>query len=298
MTATVASTPLIISSILSKKLAEGLDALVMDIKFGSGAFTPGPEEAVRLARDISRVAYTAGLPCNALVTDMDQPLAWTAGNALEVHEAVSFLTGDERHARLATVVEELSAELLLLGGLAAGCATTTGHAQGTSTPARDAGQSASRAQGRPAGLPLGFTKKLSRVTSIDQALTKVRVALKAQGFGIITRIDVQATMKKKLGINMRPYWILGACNPRLAYKALQADQTLGLLLPCNVVVQESDGVVEPVGAKRVAADHLGQGVGLVHRRRRDRPHLVQAHANAPFGELPGGLAPRHAAADH
>ena len=119
VTATVASTPLIISSILSKKLAEGLDALVMDIKFGSGAFTPGPEEAVRLARDISRVAYTAGLPCNALVTDMDQPLAWTAGNALEVHEAVSFLTGDERHARLATVVEELSAELLLLGGLAA-----------------------------------------------------------------------------------------------------------------------------------------------------------------------------------
>lgn len=118
VTATVASTPLIISSILSKKLAEGLDALVMDIKFGSGAFTPGPDDAVRLARDISRVAYTAGLPCNALVTDMDQPLAWTAGNALEVHEAISFLKGDERHARLATVVEELSAELLLLGGLA------------------------------------------------------------------------------------------------------------------------------------------------------------------------------------
>jgi thymidine phosphorylase len=119
VTATVASTPLIISSILSKKLAEGLDALVMDIKFGSGAFTPAPEEAVRLARDISRVAYTAGVPCNALVTDMDQPLAWTAGNALEVNEAVSFLKGDEQHSRLATVVEELSAELLWLGGLAA-----------------------------------------------------------------------------------------------------------------------------------------------------------------------------------
>lgn len=119
VTATVASTPLMISSILSKKLAEGLDALVLDIKFGSGAFTPGPDEAVRLARDIARVAHTAGLPCNALVTDMDQPLAWTAGNALEVHEAISFLKGDEQHARLATVVEELSAELLLLGGLAA-----------------------------------------------------------------------------------------------------------------------------------------------------------------------------------
>ncbi|MFC1689713.1 thymidine phosphorylase [Pseudomonadota bacterium] len=118
VTATVASSSLIISSILSKKLAEGLDALVMDIKFGSGAFTPEPEKAVSLARDISRVAYTAGLPCNALVTDMDQPLAWSAGNALEVHEAITFLKGDAQHARLATVVEELSAELLLLGGLA------------------------------------------------------------------------------------------------------------------------------------------------------------------------------------
>jgi len=119
VTATVASTPLIISSILSKKLAEGLDALVMDIKLGCGAFTPEPEKAVGLARDISRVAKFAGLPCNALVTDMNQPLAWSAGNALEVHEAISFLKGDARHARLATVVQTLSAELLLLGGLAA-----------------------------------------------------------------------------------------------------------------------------------------------------------------------------------
>jgi thymidine phosphorylase len=118
VTATVASTPLIISSILSKKLAEGLDALVMDIKFGSGAFTPEPEKAIKLAQDIARVARTAGLPCNALVTDMDQPLAWSAGNALEVHEAIAFLKGDQRHERLSTVVLELSAELLLLGGLA------------------------------------------------------------------------------------------------------------------------------------------------------------------------------------
>lgn len=118
VTATVASTPLIISSILSKKLAEGLDALVLDIKFGSGAFTPAPDQAVRLARNISRVACNAGLPCNAVVTDMDQPLASTAGNALEVREAIGFLKGDERNARLAEVVEELSAELLLLGGRA------------------------------------------------------------------------------------------------------------------------------------------------------------------------------------
>ena len=118
VTATVASPPLIISSILSKKLAEGLDGLVMDIKFGSGAFTPEPEEALKLAREISGLACAAGLPCNALVTDMDQPLAWSAGNALEVLEAVRFLRGDARHQRLQSVVLSLSSELLQLGGLA------------------------------------------------------------------------------------------------------------------------------------------------------------------------------------
>jgi len=118
VTATVASAPLIISSILSKKLAEGLDGLVMDIKFGSGAFTPEPEEALDLARKISRVASTAGLPCNALVTNMDEPLAWSAGNTLEVHEAIRFLRGDARHERLASAVLSLSSELLQLGGLA------------------------------------------------------------------------------------------------------------------------------------------------------------------------------------
>lgn len=118
VTATVASPPLIISSILSKKLAEGLDALVMDIKFGSGAFTPAREDAFSLARELSATACKAGLPCHALVTGMDEPLAWTAGNALEVMEAIRFLRGEARHPRLESVVIALSAELLLLGGLA------------------------------------------------------------------------------------------------------------------------------------------------------------------------------------
>jgi len=118
VTATVSSTPLIISSILSKKLAEGLDALVMDIKYGSGAFTTDLADALVLAREICAVACEAGLPCNALVTDMDQPLAWSAGNALEVLEAVRFLRGEARHERLLSVVLALSSELLQLGGLA------------------------------------------------------------------------------------------------------------------------------------------------------------------------------------
>jgi thymidine phosphorylase len=125
VTATVASAPLIISSILSKKLAEGLGALVMDIKCGSGAFTPEPADALNLAGEICAVASEAGLPCNALVTDMDQPLAWSAGNALEMMEAIRFLRGDTRNGRLLSVVVSLSSELLQLGGLARDPETAT-----------------------------------------------------------------------------------------------------------------------------------------------------------------------------
>jgi len=154
VTATVASTPLIISSILSKKLAEGLDGLVMDIKSGSGAFTPEPENAFKLAQNITRVAGTAGLPCIALVTDMDQPLAWSAGNALEVHEAIAFLRGDRRHERLNTVVLELSSELLVLGGLAADLATAQSQVVASLESGRAAEQFAVMvsAQGGPANL--------------------------------------------------------------------------------------------------------------------------------------------------
>jgi len=154
VTATVASPPLIISSILSKKLAEGLDGLVMDIKFGSGAFTPQPAEALKLAQEISKLACSAGLACNALVTNMDQPLAWSAGNALEVHEAIRFLRGDARHERLLSVVLSLSIELLQLGGLASNPDEAGEMAQSSLDSGRAAEQFAIMvaAQGGPSSL--------------------------------------------------------------------------------------------------------------------------------------------------
>ncbi|MFZ1863293.1 MAG: DUF302 domain-containing protein [Polyangiales bacterium] len=85
-----------------------------------------------------------------------------------------------------------------------------------------------------------FSKKLEGV-SVEQALDKVSAALKENGFGVLTKIDVKETLKKKLDVDFRPYVILGACNPKLAHKALQADPSIGLLLPCNVVIQESEG---------------------------------------------------------
>lgn len=119
ITATVDSIPLITASILAKKLAEGLDALVMDVKVGSGAFMPTFERSLELAEAIVSVANGAGVRTTALLTDMNQVLASSAGNALEVREAVRFLTGEERNPRLLEVTMALCVEMLVSGKLAA-----------------------------------------------------------------------------------------------------------------------------------------------------------------------------------
>ncbi len=118
VTATVESVPLITASILSKKLAAGLQGLVMDVKVGNGAFADSLDMATALAESLVSVANGAGLPTRAWLTDMNQVLGHTSGNALEVLEAVQFLKCEGVDARLEEVTLRLSAELLVMGGLA------------------------------------------------------------------------------------------------------------------------------------------------------------------------------------
>lgn len=118
VTATVESVPLITASILSKKLAAGLGALVLDVKCGNGSFMGNADGARELARSLVAVANGAGLKTSAVLTDMNEPLASAAGNAVEVENAVRFLTGDKQDARLRKVTLTLAANMLVSGGLA------------------------------------------------------------------------------------------------------------------------------------------------------------------------------------
>lgn len=99
-----------------------------------------------------------------------------------------------------------------------------------------------------------YYSKLLKNVSFDEAVEKVTEALKLEGFGVLTEIDVKATFKKKLDVDFRPYKILGACNPPYAHKALSVEDKIGIMLPCNVIIQEtSDDKIEVAAVDPVAS---------------------------------------------
>ena len=121
LTGTIPETGLITASILSKKIAEGTESLVLDVKMGSGAFMQSLEDARQLADRLHQIAILSGLRCSILITEMDQPLGYTVGNSLEVREAIAVLSGDtERSTDLKELTLELTAEMLVLSGLSEG----------------------------------------------------------------------------------------------------------------------------------------------------------------------------------
>jgi len=108
--------------------------------------------------------------------------------------------------------------------------------------------------------------------SYDDVLAKLPELLKAEGFGILTRIDLKATLKEKIGVDFRRYQILGACNPKFAHQALTIDPSVGVLLPCNVVVYERDGggstvrAIDPIQTMAASDPRFTEVAGQVRER--------------------------------
>jgi thymidine phosphorylase len=194
VTATVESVPMITSSILSKKLSAGLDYLVMDVKVGSGAFMPSYEKSLELARSIVTVGTDAGLPTAALLTDMNESLSPSAGNALEVRLALDYLCGRARPARLHEVTMALCAEMLLLGGLA----DSLQHARQRLQAALDSGAAAERFARMVSALG-GPTDLLDRPDVYLEAAPVLLPAL-APCSGFVQRCDCRSLGLTVLGL--------------------------------------------------------------------------------------------------
>ena len=226
VTATVESVPLITASILSKKLAAGLQGLVLDVKCGSGAFTPSLEAARTLADSLVSTARGAGLPARAVITDMNQVLGRSAGNALEVLETLDYLVGREREPRLHEVTLALAAQLLHLGGLADSVATGLARAQA----ALDSGTAAERFAQMVAAL--GGPPDVLREHRLPTApVCRPVPALQA---GVLTQVNVRAVGLAVVSLGGGRSHPADRVDPRVGYSrlcalgaTLQAGEALG-----------------------------------------------------------------------
>lgn len=122
----------------------------------------------------------------------------------------------------------------------------------------------------------------------DDAIVRTREALKAEGFGVITEIDIQETLKNKIGVDFRRYTILGACNPKLAYEALQLEDKVGTMLPCNVVVQE----VDPDRTEVAAIDPVASMQAIENPRLHEAAETVRGKLQRVIAGLAPSEVPR------
>jgi len=259
VTGTVESLDLITASILSKKLAAGLEGLVLDVKWGNGAFMATLDEAKALAESLVTVANGAGLPTRALVTDMNQPLAPAAGNAVEVAHAVDFLTRRRRDPRVEAITVELAAEMLTLGGLAA----SLDEARTKLVATLDDGRAA-QVFGRMVaalGGPLDFVERAA--TYLPQAPVVRAVFAEEEGF--VGEIDTRAigvAVVELGGGRTRPE---DRIDPAVGFTDLVGPgDRVGPSLPLGVVHAATEEAADRASARLRAAHVLGDA-GLAAR---------------------------------
>jgi thymidine phosphorylase len=249
-TGTVESLPLIVASILSKKLAAGLDALVMDVKFGSGAFMAAREDADELAQALVEVAGGAGLPTVALLTDMDEVLGTTAGNAVEVREAIDYLTGT-REPRLHEVTLALAASLLEQGGLADDGRAAAGRAL-------ESGAAAERFAAMVAAL--GGPPDILEAPDRHLAAAPVVRAAAPERPGVVTGMDCRAVGLVVTGLGGNRRREDDAIDPAVGLTEIApTGAEVGPDRPLAVVHAASDAAAEEAIAALRAAVTVGDG---------------------------------------
>jgi thymidine phosphorylase len=248
VTSTVESIPLITASILSKKLAAGLHGLVMDVKIGSGAFMREPAAARALAESIVAVARDAGLPTVGLITDMNQVLGQAAGHALEVEEAIAYLTGTPREARLHTVTTALAAEALLLGGIA----RTADDARRRIDAALDSGAAAERFGRMVAAL--GGPKDLVERRERHLARAPIERAVAPDRPGRIAAIDTRAVGLAVIALGGGRRRMEDAIDPAVGFsRAAGIGEEVGPERPLAVVHARDEAAAERAAAALRAA---------------------------------------------
>ncbi len=263
VTATVESIPLITASILSKKLAAGLGALILDVKTGSGAFMPTLEKSRALAESLVSVANGAGLKTAALITDMNEPLASAAGNALEVRNAVDFLTGKHQDPRLREVTLALAAAALELTGRTDALAAVT-RALDTGTALEHFSRMVALLGGPadfvarmdqhliPAPIVRDiFAPRAGTITAIDTRGVGMAVVAAGGGRRLPTdSIDFAVGFDQLLGLGQKVDVHVPLCRVHLRDENMAADVTDRLLAAYTI----SDG--EPPNHPLIA-DHIG-----------------------------------------
>ena len=254
VTATVESIPLITASILSKKLAAGLEGLVMDVKTGTGAFMPTLEQSRALAASIVAVANGAGLKTTALITDMNEALGPAAGNAVEVVNAIDNLTGRRRDARLIAVTAALGAEMLLTGGLAA----TLEDARGRIAAALASGAAAERfarmaaALGGPHDLMESPQKHLPSAPLIRPVF--------AGHAGTVTAVDARALGLVVVGLGGGRTRAADAIDPAVGLTEIAAIcERVDVNNPLALIHARDEAQVAAAAAAVRAAYRLGAG---------------------------------------